>query len=457
MLVACGRVRHDHPDPTRLSVAVALALSLAAACTPDIPTDPPFEAETMEFDPAARPPRVPEPTHALINPQSGRLDLATAGIVLPADCAAQMALPQAQCEFYQYLQSLDGYPSVTVGRAPVSAHLDPATVTAQNVVVVDAVSRQLVSDLFVTYDPVGRSLLILPNRGWEVGRLYLVGVRGYDRGVKAASGRVVVAPVPYVLLKQTSSLTCGAATPDAIAVTCPAYQLVAGQMDPTAARATLLQLEALRASYRMLQVTELLEEVGGIPPSELAMFWAFPTHSAPVAELNPAGGALPQVMAPNTIKVAVKGAIDASRLVPTTAGKPGTVTLMDLTATAAADLLAGLPPFDVAYEAGAIVLRTRQPLVAGHQYGVFLTSGITSPDGKGLVSSPVSFLLRARGPLVDAAGKSQVSSVPDALAPLLEDGRASLADLLDNPLVQAVVGIERSKLAYVFAFSHGGP
>jgi hypothetical protein len=450
MLVPYERVRSLH-------LACSIAVVAVVACTPDIPTDPPFEAETMDFDPTARPPRVPEPSHVLINPGTGRLDFSLAGIPVPADCAMQMVMPQAQCEFYQYLQTLDGYPTVALARAPASSALDPETLTPANVVVIDATAREVVTDRVVVNDRVGRALTILPGGGWKVGRLYIIGVRGYERGVKAANGRQVVAPVPYVLLKQTTSLTCGATTPDAIPATCGAYGLLASQMDPAAARATVFQLEALRASFQMLQATELLDQVGGIPRNELAMFWAFPTHSAPVAELDPSAGVTPQVTPPSTIKVALKGMIDPAKIVVTTAGKPGTVTLMDLTSTAAADLLGGLPPVDVAYEAGAIVLRTRQPLAAGHQYGLFFTNGVTSPEGKGLVPSPVSFLLKARGPLADAAGKSQVSNVPDPLAPLLEDGRSALAELLENPLVQAVVGLDRAKLSYVYAFSYGGP
>jgi hypothetical protein len=204
----------------------------------------------------------------------------------------------------------------------------------------------------------------------------------------------------------------------------------------------------------MLHTTDLLEQVGGIPKGELALFWAFPTHSSPVAELLPPV-VVPRVTPPGTLAVAVNGTLDPTKLVPTVAGKPGTVTLMDLTATQGGDLLAGLPPFDVSYEGGAVVLRAKQPLVAGHQYGLFLNSGMTSTDGKPMVPSPVSFLLTARGPVADMAGKSQVSTVPDASAVELEKARASLAPLFDNPIVKGVVGLDRSKLTYVFAFDYG--
>jgi hypothetical protein len=429
---------------THLCLAV-----LIGSCTPDVGTDAP--PAVMEFETTASPPRVPEPTHVIINPGTRKLDFSLAGISVPADCAAQMAMPQAQCEFYQYLQTLDGYPTVTPARAPTSAALDPATLTAQNVVVIDAVARQVVTDVRVTFDPVNRYVVIVPAAGWSPGHLYVIGVRGYASGVKAAGDREVVASVPYYLLKQDGSISCGATTPAAVPDACPAFQLLASSMDPDVARGSVVQLEMLRGSYATFMTTELLAGLGGIPKEELAIYWAFPAHSAPVAELDPTAGKVPQQMGSNVLRVAVKGTLDPATLKATTATIPGTVTLLDLTAAAGSNLVAGLPPFDVTYDAGAIVLTTRQPLVAGHQYGVFLSTGVTSTDGKGLVPSPVSVLLAARGHLVDGAGKSQVSAVGDADAAQLEVGRAGLADLFDNPLIQALTGLDRARLAYVFA------
>jgi hypothetical protein len=433
----------------------SLAL-LLGSCTPDVGTDVPPEA--MQFEPAATPPRVPEPTHVIINPGTRHIDFALGGVTVPPDCAAAtIPIPRAQCEFYQYLQSLDGYPTTTPARAPATAALDPATLTLANVVVVDAAAMQVVSEVRVDFDASGKYVVVTPVNGWGLGRLYLVGVRGYASGVKATSGREVVASVPYYLLKRDNSISCGAETPADVSDSCAAYALLAGSMGDAAARASVVQLEALRGSYNQLHATELLGAVGGIPEAELAVFWAFPTHSAPVAELDPKSGKVPQVMGDHELRVAVKGTLDPATLTATVAGKPGTVTLLDLTAAAAGNLIAGLPSVTVSYEGGAVVLRTKDPLVAKHQYGVFLSTGITSTDGKGLVPSPVSFLLTARGPLVDAAGKSTVSSVADLDAMLLEMGRASLADLFDNPLIGALTGLDRAKTAYVYAFPYGAP
>jgi hypothetical protein len=430
-------------------------LALWLGCTPDVGNDP--IPAVMEFEPMASPPRVPEPTHVIINPGTRHIDFSLGGIPVPADCAAPtLPIPRAQCEFYQYLQSLDGYPTLTPARTPATAALVPATLSAANVVVVDAITKQVVSDVAVGFDPASKYILIQPTKGWSLGHLYVIGVRGYASGVKATGDREVVASIPYYLLKQDGSISCGATSAAAVADTCPPYQLLATNVGDGPARASVVQLEALRASYAQLHTTELLEQVGGIPQAELAVFWAFPAHSSPVAELDPKAGLVPRVVGDHELRVAVKGMLDPATLIPTTAGKPGTVTLLDLTAAAGADLVAGLPPFDVAYESGAVVLRTRAPLVAGHQYGVFLGTGVTSTDGKGLVPSPVSFLLTARGPLV-AGGKSTVSSVPDPDAMLLEVGRAGLVDLFDNPLIMALTGLDRAKVAYVYAFPYGAP
>jgi hypothetical protein len=408
----------------------------------------------MQFEPTATPPRVPEPTHVIINPGTRHIDFSLAGVTVPMDCATQTAMPRAQCEFYHYLQSLDGYPTVTPARAPVTAPLAATSLTPDNVVVVDAVTRQRFTDVTIGFDADNKYLVITPKNGWDLGRLYVAGVRGYGAGVKTVSGHDVVAPVPYYLLKGDSSISCNATTPDAVALTCPQLQLLATSMDLDAARTSVVQLEALRGSYQSLNALPLLEQVGGIPRAELAVYWAFPAHSNPVAELDPLAGKVPKVTPPNEVRVAVKGTIDPATLRPTVGGKAGTVTLMDLTATMGGNLVAGLPPVDVSYDGGAIVMRTHDPLVSGHMYGLFLGTGITTPapESKGLVPSPVSFLLTARGKLVDAMGKSQVSAVGDADAGLLEPGRAALADLFDNMLIQAVTGLDRATLAYVYSF-----
>jgi hypothetical protein len=212
------------------------------------------------------------------------------------------------------------------------------------VAVVDVFANQVVPDLVLGFDATSRYLTVTPRAGWQPGRIYVLGVRGYANGVKTVDGREVVSSVPYFLLKQDTSLTCDAKTAAAIPDTCPYFQLLAAQMDPTAAKATLVQLETLRGSFNLFRTTEVLAALGGIPKDELAVYWAFTTDPSPVAELNPGTGAVPKVSGDREISVAVKGMIDAATLKPTRAGMPGTVTLLDLTSVADADLIKGMPP-----------------------------------------------------------------------------------------------------------------
>ena len=72
----------------------------------------------MEFDPTARPPRVSEPSFVALDRMTGKIDLSVAGIDVPADCSTQPATARAQCEFNQYLESLDGFPTVATRAHP---------------------------------------------------------------------------------------------------------------------------------------------------------------------------------------------------------------------------------------------------------------------------------------------------------------------------------------------------
>src|SRR5262245_3372853 len=116
-----------------------LLAALAGACTPDVGSTP--VPTSMQFDLTAMPPRVPQPTALIGNPQTGHIDFSLAGTPIPADCSTQTALTEAQCEFDQWLQTLDGFPSLTTASAPASAALDPATLTlGTNVVVFDTMA-----------------------------------------------------------------------------------------------------------------------------------------------------------------------------------------------------------------------------------------------------------------------------------------------------------------------------
>jgi hypothetical protein len=428
-----------------------LALAVAA-CTPDVGSDP--VPVSMQWDQA--PPRIPSPTGLIINQTTHRIDFSLAGISVPDDCTAQTAMPQAACEFDQWLQTLDGFPTTTPGSAPASGPLDTTTFAPGTNVVTVTGAGAPVSSVSVGFDPTGDFLTVTAVPAWELGTTYWFGVRGYQNGIVAADGLTVVGSPTMSLLKQEMPLDCFVSSPSQLDRSCPAYDLLLSQGDsPEVAGMTVEQLEQVRKFYLLSGAFDVVA-AAGIPKSEVAVLWGFPTHTNSVAELLPPFLA-PQVGAPNQIAVAVHGPVDPATVVPfIVRQQAGTIVLMDLTAVAQSDLVNGLPPITAQLSGADIVITGQSAFPAGHTLGLFFTSGLKDPGGQPLVASPVSKLLTLQGALVDAAGHSTVSGIADGVAATLEGGRQQLAPLLDNASVTGLTGINRDNLVYCYAFTFGG-
>jgi hypothetical protein len=445
-------------------LAVALSV-LAGACTPDVGTG--HIPTAMEFDVTSVPPRVPQPTALVVNPQTGLIDFSLAGTPLPADCTTQTALTPAQCQFDQWLQTLNGFPSLSTASAPASGALDPATLTlGMNVdvfgcdpmlagaAVCSNGGAPVTTGLTVGFDATSNSLTVTPGGPWTLGEFYWMGVRGYTNGIRDAAGGEVVGSPTMALLKEDTSLTCDAADPSLIDPHCPGYEVVAqGATSPMAAAMQLFQLEAIRLAYVNGGGFAVMNP--GLPKEEMAVLWGFPIHTNSVPLLLPPTAAVPVVPAANQVAVGVQGPVDPATVSAFVVRvQNGPVVVMDLTAAAAGDLNAGFPPAAAAYvpTVHAIAIQMATPFPAGHQMGLFFTNGIRSPDGAPLVASPVSVLLTLTAPLVDSAGHSTVSEVADADAAALEAGRLALQPLLDNPIFTPLTGVSRANLVYAYAF-----
>jgi hypothetical protein len=464
--------------PGRRLLAIVLLLGAAGlACTPSIANDP--VPDEMEFDTEVSPQRVPEPSGLIVNPTTGHLDFSLAGTPVPADCTQAGAMPEAQCEFSTYLQSLDGYPTSAHARAPTTAAaIVPSTLTVgENVVVVDA-SGAPVTGIQAAFDPVARYVTIAPDaqrRRWTVGASYWLAIRGYASGLRSepadgtgslaatAAGSEIVASPTQFLLKQEFDLTCGVSTPGALTTQCATFELLdQPPRTPAAAAAAVFQLEQIRAAYKALGAWDRIA-AAGLPKEAVAILWGFPIHSGSVAELDPTAGIVPQVTGADEIHVGVQGSVDPATVTPFIVTKAlGSVVVMDLTAAAAGDLLAGFPPVAASYVPtsvgggdtvdGNIVIKATAPFVPGHQYGIFLLNTLHNAAAAPLVPAPVSKLLTLRGALVDAGGHSTVSAVGDTDAASLEVGRQALAALFNDPTFSALTGISRDSLVYCYAF-----
>ena len=472
----------------RAVILLGLATLVAAVgCAPELGNDPPPIA--MEFDPSSDPPRSPEPNVVVVNPETGMIDFGVLGTWLPETSAACQdhpdVMPVAQCEFYMYLQTLDGFPTVSPARAPVSAPLDLSTLTQpDNLFVLDQESAGILTHLSLSFRDASGYLVLENPDGWKLGHNYVIAVRGYDTGVQGAQGERVVSSSVYYLLKQAESLLTCEPDPDDAPPTPPDDQVLNGHCqwfelmlmqlgDAAAAEDTLLSLERLRQGFLEANLWEILRVVGDLPKEEVAIVWSFPIHRAPVAELNPSTGLVPRVISPTTLQLPVKGNIDPDTLVaydllgPSDPGRKGTVFLLNLTALSADDLAHGFPEFTVALVDGAIELTTTLPLQDGVLYGIVIATespddgvprnAVTDTYGRPIVPSPVTVFLRGRGPMVDDAGHSLVSGITDEDAATAEGGRLALKALLDNPTFMIAAGLTRENIAYLYGFEYPNP
>jgi hypothetical protein len=444
-----------------LGGALALALVSVAGCVPSIPDTPPGTYLEMQFDPTASPPKVPQPTVLGINSETGKIDLSAAGTIVPANCAtAPYALPPATpmavaaCEFDTFLQSLDGFPTIISGTAPVSGPLDSHRIAVPgNLFVHNHTTGVTVTELQTAYFESWEALKFDALKSWDLNSVYTCAVRGYvDAGVRGMRGEYVSGSLAYFLLKKQESLTCGAV--GTVPTTCPYYQLLAASPPAAGVSATLEDLETVRQQLNDLGVWTDIEEAGGIPREEIAIAWSFPTHSASVVELMPPRGIQPQPIGTTGLSLRVKGSIDATTLKPDIqAGDHGSVLLVNLI-----KLLSdpndptAFPEFTVTYAGGSIMLTTTEPLGEGYTYGIVLTDAITNASGVPIVPSPLTVMLRASDTLLDAARKSVIRGVGDTDATTAELGRKSLSDFVD--FLEDDRGITRPHIAYLYGFEY---
>lgn len=440
----------------RTALAALAVVASAAGCTPDVGDDPVPEA--LEFDTEASPPRVPQPIGLVVNPLTGHIDFGLAGTPLPDDCSQAQGMSVAECQFDHYLETLDGFPTASPATAPATAPLATDTLTAgENVVVVALRDPSAVPDLAIGFDDASRSLAVRALPSWAIGEYYFFGVRAYAGGVRASSGREVVGSPTMALIKQDSSLTCGAPSPDALDPRCPAYELLSQSQSPEEARTSVFTLEAIRQSYAALGVWQRLA-AAGLPKEETGVAFGFPVHTGSVAEVDPTVGLVPRATAPNEIRIGVHGPVDPGTVSAfVVRERPGSVVVMDLTAAAAGNLVTGFPRVDARFADGNVVISSSAPFNDGHDYGIFMSRDVRAPSGAPLVPAPISVLLTLTAPLTDDRGKSQLPSVSDADAEMLEAGREQLAALFDNPVFGPLTGLTRESLVYCFAFTFQAP
>lgn len=481
----------------KLWVARVLALGTVGlvACEQPPAPEPAPDVVVAQFDPSAVPPVVPTPNDLAINPTTGRVEA-------PVDPSTS----PAQQEFTRdYLNTLDGFPTSSVATTPI-AELDPTTLSTSSVLLLDlkpeAGLPQVIPEL--GYDSQRGLLTVTPPRtGWPKGGHYAVAVIGGEQGVKGTEGRPVVASPAWFLLRfPTPLVACQPnvePTPDTCRATTsliPATQTEIGARKKEQA-ANALRLEALRLRYA--PVLEKLE-ARGISRDDVALVWTFKVMSLPEATFDPERGTVPfpndllltrdaqgtrvnlppaPSTAPELQKQLIaelnkldgfsttapivsensdtRGAIDLGKLDASLL--PAATHFLKLTATGAAPqnveicldcrvskkadgTLPNNPP--------QLQFVPRVPLEERSTYAAVMTTGLKNDQGQRVVPTGAFALLRSSAPLVDAAGRSQVSGVLDTQAQNLEAARKGLKPLFDG---LAAAGLPRKDLTLAWAFT----
>jgi len=467
---------------------IAALVVLAASCAPELPNTPPGDFVVARFDPSAAIAVVPSPNDLATDPVTGLLS-----VPVPPEASA------ADRWFYGWLNTLNGFPAATGASVTFTQALDPATVTAATVRVLDLsangapveVSRASVE----TPSPAapGQVNVAAPAGGWVPGHRYAIAIIGGVNGVRGKSGAACVGSATWALARNEGALIdCpeGDLTSSACRLT---TELIPSAITEDPARrladqlATAKRLEALRRKYQPAIDAVVAT---GVLRSELALLWTFRVDDSASFVFDPAA-APPRAPTPNNLSI--KQGLVSSTIDPL--ASPAT---QEWTRTWL-NTLNGFPPATVAgadiaqqaLEPSTITPRsvrvlalsggplTAPPTVswstalkrltltpAGGSWGAAKTvavvviggdSGVKGVEGKRLVGSQVWALVRSAAPLVDCevlgpSCRSFVKAAPITVnqAIALESLRRTYRPLLDQLEAE---GVRRHDVAGAWVFS----
>lgn len=467
---------------------LAALVVFAVACAPEIPSTPPGEFVVARFDPSAAIPVVPSPNDLATNPTTGLLS-----VPVPTDASA------ADKWFYGWLNTLNGFPAAAGASVTFTHPLDPATVTAATVRVLDLSANNATVDVTRVYTDStnvaapGQVAIAPPVGGWTPGHRYAVAIIGGVNGVRGKTGLACVGSATWSFIRNEGELidcpnddlassACRLTTeivPSAI--TEDPGRRVADQL------ATAKRLETLRRKYK--PAIDFLV-TSGIPRSELALLWTFRVDDSASFVFDPSASP-PRVPSPNNL--AIKQGLVASSIDP--ASSPAAQewtrtwlnTLNGFPATTSAGVDIAQQPLDastITERSVRVISLAGAPLVsaptvawnaqlkrlvltpAGGSWGGARTigvvviggdSGVKGVGGKRLVGSQVWALVRSAAPLVDCevlgpSCNSFVKAAPISTnqAIALESLRRTYQPLLDRMEGQ---GVRRHDVAGAWVFS----
>jgi hypothetical protein len=409
-----------------------------AGCT-DLSLDAPPKLVHARFDPDAR--VIPMPTDILRDKVAGHLDLSSARS--PDDSPAAT-------EFYDYLETLDGWSTLMSATVELTGAIDPQTVGDATVQVwhwgPSVAVPERVTDVRFEVTPDGKKLQIDPPRtGWQRGEKYVAVLRGGDQGVKGLAGERVECDAAFYFLRQTTRLD----TPD--------HEFAFPGATHAERVANAQKLEAIRED--LAPAFDAFETMG-LPRSDVASLWEFtvttrtelamdqPSQRLPLPidlMIDPATGHVDAPAAPwdSPTEAEAKGrlseldgmGLSGSQLFEFTA--PMDATTLDQDTIKLYQITGGTP---TQIPATVQLLADQQHLVvtpiSGRldertSYAIAVSAGVRDSTGQEPVLMPIGHFLESHGAILDG-GHSTISAIDDASALRLENSRSELAPALDQ-------------------------
>ena len=430
---------------------IALAFMAGPTACTTLELDPPKTIIHARFDPDAS--VIPMPTDVLRDAVAGKLNL-------PNDTDKERAkLNPTEVEFYDYLETLDGWSSLMSATVEFTGAIDPKSITDGTVQLwhFGAVPRR-VTDVRMTLSADGKKLQIDPPRtGWLRGDRYVALVRGGAQGLKGLAGEKVECDAAFYFLRQQEALD----TPD--------HEHAFPGADHAERVSNATRLEGIRED--LYTAFDYFSEQHLIPRSEVAALWAFtvtkrtelamdqPSQRIPLPidlMIEPSTGLVDVPAAPwdSEVEAEAKGrlaeldgaSLSGSQLFEFTAPlnaatfNENTIKLYQLGATpvvvpATVELLADRHHLVVTPKSGRLAEQTT--------YALVVDKGVQDAAGQTPSIMPIGHFLRSKTPvLVD--GKSQIRAIDDHDALKVENTRQKLGAALD------MIGRDRILAAWPF-------
>jgi hypothetical protein len=464
-----------------------LALA-AAACAPEIPYEPPTQIIVARFDPAATPPIVPTPNDLVTNPTTGLLN-----VPIPSDASG------ADRSFYEWLNTLTGFPASASASATFSNSLNPASITPTSVRVIDLTANNAPVDVARTYTntltPSAPGVLTVqpPTGGWTAGHRYAVMILGGPNGLKGNTGLPVAGSATWALIRNEGELV-DCPDDNLASDTCRlATEVIPSSVtnDPAARLADQLnsakRLETLRRRYRPAIEVFVSQ---GVRRADIALLWTFKIDDSASVVFDPANTP-PRVPTPNNLALRsgmVNAPIDPNASEATkewTRTWLNTLNGFPAASPAGADIVgADLEPGTLSSQSVRVLTLAGTPLDAAPviSYNSTLkrltvtppngswgtaktiavvvvggTSGVKGTGEKRVVASQVWALVRSASPLVDCdvlgpSCNSLIRAAPISAtqAVALENLRRAYEPLLNG---LAANGVPRRDVAAAWIFS----